>query len=678
MLRPHSVAVIGGGWAAAAAQSCLRLGYRGALWAVHPKHKSVQGLKGVRCFRSVDDLPSPPDAAFVGVNRSATIGIVRALSAMGAGGAVCFASGFGESGDGKGLQNKLLHAAGAMPVLGPNCYGFINYLDGAALWPDIHGGIRNNKGAALICQSSNIAINLTMQKRALPMGYVICIGNQMQTDAATIGAALLKDKRISAMGLYLESIKCASFFADFAAKARRAGVGIVALKTGRSKQSRLAAAAHTAALSGGSVVSSAFLRKCRVAEVSSLPQLMEALKLLHQKSAPKGKSLCAMSCSGGEAGLVADAAERCGLTMPQPSARQKRELKKHLGPLVRIANPLDYHTFIWGDGASCERTFSLMLSGGHHLNILVLDYPRAECGNRRGWDIAASAFCRAAKRANAPSSILATLPENMPEDDARLLMRKGIVPLVGIDDALPAAAALAAVGGGNDNDNNWRPLVTVPVGNTLMLDEYRAKLMLKDAGINIPGGMHAATAKAAAEVAKILLAKGAAKVALKGLGYAHKAANNALRLNLSSAREVQQAAEVINSRGGFLVEEMINTNGAAELLISARRDTIYGATLTMAIGGAMAEVINRSITLILPANGKEIRAALEVLTKTGGIGNINAATKNAATKAAATLAKMLIQNDNLTEMEINPLLLLPNGAAVAADALATIRKEKAQ
>ncbi len=60
-----------------------------------------------------------------------------------------------------------------MPILGPNCYGLINGLDGALLWPDQHGMQRIERGVAILTQSSNIAINLTMQTRGVPIAYVV-------------------------------------------------------------------------------------------------------------------------------------------------------------------------------------------------------------------------------------------------------------------------------------------------------------------------------------------------------------------------------------------------------------------------------------------------------------------------------------------------------------------------
>ena len=136
LLRPKTIAVIGGGaWCQQVILQSERMGYAGQIWPVHPKASEIAGH---RVFGHIEDLPEAPDAVFIGINRHATIEAVRVLSSMGAGGAVCFASGFSEAvaedDTGGDLQDQLIAAAGDMPILGPNCYGFINALDGAMLW----------------------------------------------------------------------------------------------------------------------------------------------------------------------------------------------------------------------------------------------------------------------------------------------------------------------------------------------------------------------------------------------------------------------------------------------------------------------------------------------------------------------------------------------------------------
>lgn len=208
LLRPRSIAVIGGGtWCRNVIAQCRKIGFTGAVWPVHPHQGTIGDLPA---FARVEDLPAAPDAAFVGINRDATIAAVAALARRGAGGAVCFASGFREAqtetGGGADHQAALVRAAGAMPILGPNCYGFLNYLDGVALWPDQHGGRRADRGVAIVTQSSNIALNLTMQDRGLPLAYIVTVGNQAQHGLADVALALLADDRVTALGLHIEGI----------------------------------------------------------------------------------------------------------------------------------------------------------------------------------------------------------------------------------------------------------------------------------------------------------------------------------------------------------------------------------------------------------------------------------------------------------------------------------------
>ena len=95
LLRPSSIAVIGGGaWCANVIAECRKIGFAGPVWPVHPTKTEVAGL---RAYPTIADLPEAPDATFIGVNRAASIDTLRALAARGAGGAVCFASGFREA-----------------------------------------------------------------------------------------------------------------------------------------------------------------------------------------------------------------------------------------------------------------------------------------------------------------------------------------------------------------------------------------------------------------------------------------------------------------------------------------------------------------------------------------------------------------------------------------------------
>ena len=192
---------------------------------------------------------------------------------MGAGGAVCFASGFAEVEDGADLNTALLLAAGEMPILGPNCYGMINNCDGALLWPDQHGCLPVARGVAILTQSSNIAINLTMQSRALPISYVITCGNQAQTTQAEIALGLLEDQRVTAIGLHIEGFGDIAAWQTLARVAKAKNIALIALKVGKSTQAQSATISHTASLAGSDAGAAALLDRLGIARVDDLATL---------------------------------------------------------------------------------------------------------------------------------------------------------------------------------------------------------------------------------------------------------------------------------------------------------------------------------------------------------------------------------------------------------------------
>lgn len=686
LLRPKTIAVIGGGgFAPNVVRECLKMGFDGQIWPVHPTRSEISGVKA---FGSIADLPAPPDATFIGVNRYLTIDIVRGLGAMGAGGAICFAAGFLESGaedaDGERLQRELIAAAGNMPVIGPNCYGLINYADGALLWPDQHGGQRlpqGGKGAAILTQSSNIAINLTMQRRGLPVAYVMTGGNQAQTGLSEMALGLIEDERVTALGLHIEGFDSVEGFARLARRARELGKPIVAMKVGRSEAARKATISHTASLAGSDAASDAFLRRLGIARVNSIPSFLETLKLLHAIGPLRGSRLSSMSCSGGEASVMADAAEgRRSIGFPPLCPDHIDRVRQTLGPLVAIANPLDYHTFIWNDQPSMTASFTAMVSGGFDLNLLILDFPRNDRCSDEDWWPAIAAFGEALKTNRAKGAVVASMPENLPEDYSDRLLDAGIVPLAGIAEALDAAEAAAFIGT-NWQKNDQRDFATTPklvdgcARTIAMQDEAVAKSMLREAGLPVPmGGV--ADASSAVEAAEQI----GYPVALKALGIAHKSEVGAVKLNLADAHALASAVTALSHLGTDLYVEKMVSGGVAELIVGVTRDPLFGPVMTVGIGGVLVELLQDSATILLPANTDDIEQALKGLRMFALLDGYRGRPKadlEAAVAVVKGIADFALEHaDQLEELDINPLIVCETGkGAWIADALLVTRED---
>ena len=684
LLRPKSICVVGGGgFGTNVVKQTLKMAFPGDLWVVHPTRESVEGVKA---YRSVADLPGAPDASFIGVNRTLTIDVVRQLREKGAGGAVCFAAGFRETGaydeDGERLQRDLIEAAGDMPVIGPNCYGLINYADGALLWPDQHGGRRlaeGERGAAIITQSSNIACNLTMQARGLPVAYLLTAGNQAQTGLSEMALGLIEDERVSCLGLHIEGFDSVAGFERLAARARELGKPIVAMKVGRSEQARAATVSHTASLAGSDAASDAFLRRLGIPRVDTIPSFLETLKLFHAVGPLAGGTISSMSCSGGEASVMADSAEGRRVCFPALVPEHASRVSQALGPLVAVANPLDYNTYIWNNEPAMRAAFSAMVSGGFDLNILVLDFPRTDRCSDADWWPTVNAFETALKTNGAKGAIVASLGENLSEAHAEDLFRRGIVPMLGIAEAMDAIEAAVTVGAA------WAKSAAARIGSAVSPssdlqeegaqantspDEAAAKSLLAWHGLPVPAGHRAATADKAVAAAEAL----GYPIAIKALGVAHKSEAGAVRLNLADPDSVRDAAQAMAGLGtGLYVERMV-TGGIAELIVGITRDPLFGPVMTLGTGGVLVELLKDSTTLLLPSSQEEIEQALRSLKLfpllDGYRGRPKADIGAAVEAISAIGAFALASADRLEELDVNPLIVCAerHGAWVA-DAL---------
>ena len=662
LLRPRSIAVVGGGaWCEAVVRCSLGNGFIGPIWPVHPTRGSMADLP---VFPNVDALPDAPDACFIGVNRAATIDIVRSLNERNAGGAVCFASGFKEAEDGRVLQQALLDAAGDMPLLGPNCYGFINNLDGAALWPDVHGLKPSASGVAIIGQSSNVLLNLSMQRRGLPIAYLIASGNQATTSMADIGLDLIEDDRVTAVGLHVEGFGDIRTLEQLASLARQKGKAIVVLKAGRSDAAQQATLSHTASIAGSDAGSGALMARLGMLPAESLTQFLSILGLAHVHGRRRFQQIASLSCSGGEASLMADAAEGLTLAFPRLSDDQKTTLRNHLGDAVTLSNPLDYHTDIWRNPEALKGVYAAMAASPVDLTCLVLDYPHEQRCDRKDWDVALDALIAARAETDRAFALIATLPENMPEDVAERAFAVGIVPLFGMNDALSSLAATQQ----GDGIDAVPVLLAETAAVTVSLSEEQAKKALSAFGLSVPGSASATTPKDAAARARAI----GFPVVLKGQGSAHKTEAGLVHVGLATEDEVLEAASAMPA-DSFLVETMVK-DAIAELLIGVVHDPAHGFVLTLGAGGTLAELLDDSVSLLVPSSREAIEralAGLKLAPVLQGYRRRPAAKTASVLDAILSIQDYVVANaDCVAEVEVNPLLITPQ-EAIAVDALIT-------
>jgi acyl-CoA synthetase (NDP forming) len=688
MLAPQHVAFVGGRSMARALKRCAEGGYQGQMWLVNPQHDS---LEGVPCVRSVAELPCGPDAVFIATNRELTLTCVAELAAIGAGGAICYASGFAETGaEGQALQQQLLKAAGDMALLGPNCYGLLDYLHSSALWPVAHGGKAVEKGVAVLTQSGNFAYNLSMSDRSLPVAYMASVGNQAQLGVAELMDVLLDEPRVTAIGLHLEGLKNVPGFARAAHKALEKGIPIIALKTGVSQIGAELALSHTSSLSGSDALYDALFDRLGVIRVSGPVSFVETLKAAACGNLPAGNSLIALACSGGDAGLIADYAERNDLGLPKLDQGQVGELAQVLPTYANLVNPLDFTTAIWGDGEALNRMLDSALRTEADAAMLVLDYPSEFTGERKECDLLLELYCAALQRHGKTGFVTSAFPELLPAHARERLHAQGVAALQGVEDGLAAWGRIAGY------QRNRQALLAlgesalVPLcpqaleGEGRLLNEWDSKQALKAFGLPTPNGVLSTPDKALkdAEALGYPLVLKAVSAQLP-----HKTEAGAVALNLKDGAALSAALEKMRSSiaayapgvpfDQLLLEPMAKPP-LAELIVGIKRENDFGLALVIGAGGILVELLKDSRSLLLPTTDGAIRNALLSLRSAPllqGFRGRESADLDALVMAIRAVADYACENaGQLLELDVNPLLVGAQGTT-AVDALIRLGQE---
>jgi len=683
LLRPRHVAFIGGSDADFSARQCAAQ-FDGPVWGVNPKRET---LGGVRCYASVSDLPEPPDAVFLATPRTAATETVRQLAAIGAGGVACFTAGYGELGEaGRRAEAELIEAAGDMALVGPNCYGVVNFTNGALLWPFGAGNHRCHQGVALVMQSGMLPANLIMNDRSVPITHVISAGNQALLAIEDYLDVLLDEPAVKAVGLYIEGIRDVRQFAASAIKALELDKPIVVLKAGSSRLGEQISVSHTGSLAGTDDAFQALFEKLAMIRVESPVEMIETLKFLSVAGMPRGNRLAAFTCSGGDAAMVADYCDKIGLELGQPSEKVAQRLKTLLPEIATAANPLDYTTPLWGNTEVMPQVFETLMADDYDAAVVIQDFPPGHIHPDNSlYRNDAASFIKACGAISIPGAVCSDLPENIDRESREIMISGGVAPLQGLDAGLDAIAnacryghARKRIARGGGVTAFQRIEVPAAEAESCIVDEWQGKELLRQAGVDVPAGrlVDAQRIDDLPDSLPYPLALKAVSAALP-----HKSEAGAVTLNLRDSVELraavasmrvalEQAAPNVEV-SQYLLEEMVE-DVIAELMVGIKTDAQFGQIMVIASGGVLVELMRDTRTLLLPAGDDEIRRALSELKcfallqgfrgrPAADIDRLVAAIRALADFAAA-------RHERLLEMDINPLLVTPR-RCIAADVL---------
>jgi acetyltransferase len=682
LFAPRSVALIGasareGSVGAVLAQNLTKSGFHGPVWPVNPKHREIGGLK---CLKTVSDLPQAPDLAVISTPPDAVPEIVAELGELGTRAAVIISAGFGEGGDthGQDLKQETQAAAGRhlLRIVGPNCLGVMVPRIGlnatfAHLTPK-RGSI------AFVAQSGAIVTSVLdwAQARGIGFSHLVSLGDMADVDFGDMLDYLASDGSTTAVLLYVESITQARKFMS-AARAAARMKPVIVVKAGRHAEGARAVVSHTGALAGEDAVYDAAFRRSGMLRVYTLEELFNAVQTLALARPTRGDRLAIVTNGGGIGVLATDALMDAGGRLAELSEETIRALDDVLPSTWSKANPVD----IIGD-ASGERyadALSVVRKDRSVDGVLVLNCPTAVANG----EAAARALVETVVGGWGPPVLTSWVGE-VTAEGARRLFAESRVPTYDTPEQAVRAfmylveyrrsqALLMETPPSVPEDfrpdiGQVRDLVDRAMADgRSWLTEPESKQVLSAFGIPVVATRTAATPEeAAAQAAEI-----GGTVALKIISpdITHKGVVGGVALELAGPQAVLDAARTMLERvrhaepdavlEGFSVQTMVRRPGAYELILGVTEDAQFGPVLLVGQGGSAAEVIKDKALGLPPLN---MRLAAEMLSRTRvyrllrGVAGMPAANLDAIALALVRLSHLVVEVPELAELDVNPLL----------------------
>ncbi|RGF16363.1 CoA-binding protein [Firmicutes bacterium AM10-47] len=694
LLKPTSVAVIGASEKEGFGGDVCRniLSYvedRSHMYFIHPKRDSVFG---VPCYKSISDVPENVDLMVICTSQKTVIPLLQEGAKKGVGGAVVFASGYGEVGTAEGKQNEAELIAAAkeldIAVMGPNCAGFVNYIDNVQAFAFISAK-RDRKGSVgVVSQSGQLCLSM-MDDPGMRFSYNISAGNGKIVQMEDYMDFLVDDEDTKVVSIYIEGVKNADKFAAVLKKAAEKRKPVVILKAGRSAKGGAIAASHTGSLSGSDASFDAVLKKFGAIRVDDLEELIAmSLMLSTMKRMPEKATFASMNLSGGETGICADVGSLNGIEYPDFTEETLKKLKEQLPSYASPNNPLDMTASLSYDAdlyAGALRTvmddpnigmvligYTLLLEIAdpciHYMYKGIEKVVQEKGGNCK--PIAMIPFAENTRNPEYQEKLFQIGVPVLPPPVYAFKLLRHLADFIAYE---PETKTLELAVGHPKSEE------------TQALSEHESKQELKVYGVPVPDEVIVTSKEEAAQFVKNH--PGPLVMKVESADILHKSDVGGVKLNVCGPEAAEKAYEEIMESvtakrpdahiNGILTVPMLDAG--VEIIIGVNNDPQFGPMIMVGMGGVFVEVFKD--VALYPAPLKE-EEALEMLKSLKSFKLLNGyrGTEKCDIKALCQTIVAIsnyaqANKDVLKELDINPLFVYPEGKGVGvADALIVKRK----
>jgi acetyltransferase len=702
--RPQGVAVVGasrepGKLGHDVVRNLVTHGYTGPIYPINPRADEVFGLK---TYAYIEDAPDPLELAVIVLPARLVPEALEACGQRGVKGAVIISGGFREKGpDGAALEAQLKQVADqyGIAVLGPNCIGTID--THTPLDTTFVIGERRPGDIALLSQSGAVAV-VTInwaEKNGIGFSRIVSLGNQAGVTETEMLEAIAEDEHTEVVVAYIEGVADGQGFVDTAARVARS-MPIVTLKGGRGASGAKAVASHTGALAGAETAYDAAFRRAGVLRAESTEEMLDWARALAWQPLPEGNRVGVLTNAGGSGVLAVDALEAAGMRLAALTEETKAFLRQHVPPAASVENPVDI--VAGSDPELYALCLEAMLADETVDAVVVIAAPQDWFAPVRLVEVV-SDLCE-----NPPQgrkTVLASImelgssrdadeemsrrripnllfPERVGRTLAAMWERKQWLDRLADDSPMGPAegydteAARAAITAGLEAGRRHVDAGKLDKNNAGWMPPDLVEALVKAYGVQTPRGELVRQEEQALAAAASIGYPVALKLTAPGL--THKMDVGGVALDVETAQRVQDTFREmmvrLNAEGGVYVQQMVE--GAVEVIAGVVRDPQFGPLVMVGSGGTQVELLGDVAFELAPLTRRQ---ASEMLERTavgrllGGYRGQPAADKEAVIDTLQALAQLALDWPEITEIEVNPLLVRPEGeGAYAVDVRARL------
>jgi len=687
LFHPASVAVVGASptnrWTREPLENFVSIGFSGQVGAVNPRYDEILGFP---CAPSLKELPFVPEAVIISVNRDRVVRATEDAAELGVKAAVVFAIGFAEiGGEGRERQDRLTEVArqAGMAVVGPNCQGIINFTAPNAMYMS-HVSVYEPGVVALMSESGSVTTALTNNNRGVRWSHVVSTGNEAVVDSADLLEYFVDDPNVKVICAFLETIRDPDRFFAHCDRARAASKPVIVLKSGRTEAARVAATAHSGALSPSDRLVDALFRRHGVIRVESMEELLETAIAMQSARRPRGGNLVSVTASGGQIELILDQVARTpALAHPTLAQKTKSDVAAVLPEFLAPSNPLDY----WGMDDMPTNYPSMMraLARDEDVDIVLAvgDFTTHPTGREDRSSMQLDTFSAIAPETDRLLVVLDTVDGSVPADRVEEALCDDVLLLSGLHEGFQALEHLVSysktVGEPVRADRLPEQVGHILAQMKVGTSGDPAMQLLAAAGINVPTMAVATSSDEAVRIAESIGLPVVIKTADPQM--LHKTESGGVALGVADLDSVRATAErmLAASPAGVMVQEQVQ--GGVELIVGLQSDPELGCFILVGLGGIWTEVFN---DVSIRAVGLRQGEAGEMLTELRGHALLTGArgTKPVDLPAVITVIERLDAlaqqyGNDLGSLDLNPLIASDSGV-VAVDCLVMPRAEVAQ